>query len=44
LKDIIKRSGDTSANGAIIGGLIGASRGHNEINQAVINKLLNVNE
>jgi ADP-ribosyl-[dinitrogen reductase] hydrolase len=32
IRDIISRGGDTQANAAIVGGLIGASRGINSIN------------
>lgn len=40
LKDMIKRGGDTSANAAIVGGLIGASCGVKKIDQNQVNAVL----
>ncbi len=40
LKDIIKRGGDTSANAAIVGALIGASCGIKKIDERQVNAVL----
>lgn len=44
LTDIIKRGGSTSANAAIVGGLIGASRGVEAINHNLLKSILMVND
>ena len=42
MKHIISKGGDTQANGAIIGGLIGASRGINGIERKHVQTVLTV--
>jgi ADP-ribosyl-[dinitrogen reductase] hydrolase len=42
VRNIISKGGDTQANGAIIGGLIGASRGINNIEKHQIDAILTV--
>jgi len=44
VKDIISKGGDTSANAAIVGGLIGASQGMSSIKENLIDNVLEVNE
>lgn len=44
LTDIIKRGGSTSANASIVGGLLGASRGVESINQNLLKSILTVND
>jgi ADP-ribosylglycohydrolase len=44
VKDMIKRGGDTQANGAIVGGLMGAAKGLNSIDKNHIKDVLNVPE
>lgn len=42
VKDMIERGGDTQANGAIVGGLIGAAKGLGSIDQNHIKAVLTV--
>ena len=44
LKDILKRGGDTCANGAIVGGLVGAACGLNVIDESKIEYVLDNKE
>jgi hypothetical protein len=44
IRDIISRGGDTQANAAIVGGLIGASKGINSIDYSHIKAVLTVPE
>ena len=41
MADILLRGGDTQANAAIVGGLLGAALGENVINQEKVNSVLN---
>ena len=44
LREILKKGGDTSSNAAVVGGLIGAARGMQEIDQKMIDTVLRVDE
>ena len=44
VKNIISKGGDTQANAAIIGGLIGASRGINDIDKRHIETVLTIHK
>jgi ADP-ribosyl-[dinitrogen reductase] hydrolase len=44
LREILKKGGDTSSNAAVVGGLIGAARGMQEIDQKMIDTILRVDE
>jgi ADP-ribosyl-[dinitrogen reductase] hydrolase len=44
LREILKKGGDTSSNAAVVGGLIGAARGMQEIDQKMIDTVLRVEE
>ena len=43
LRDILQRGGDTDTNGAIIGGLLGATQGIEAIDEKMLSKVLNFN-
>ena len=44
LREILKKGGNTSSNAAVVGGLIGAARGMQEIDQKMIDTVLRVDE
>ena len=44
MREILKKGGDTSSNAAVVGGLIGAARGMQEIDQKMIDTVLRVDE
>ena len=44
LREILKKGGNTSLNAAVVGGLIGAARGMQEIDQKMIDTVLRVDE
>ena len=44
MREILKKGGDTSSNAAVVGGLIGAARGMQEIDQKMIDTVLRVEE
>ncbi len=44
IKHILSKGGDTAANAAIVGGLIGAARGINGIDRQLVNTVLTVHQ
>ena len=41
MQDILKRGGDTQANAAIVGGLLGAAQGESALGKETVEKVLN---
>ncbi len=41
MQDILKRGGDTQANAAIVGGLLGAAQGESALGKERVQKVLN---